>query len=79
MTVIDGKIVWNLHATHGLPVEVSLELLARCGLVPSWDRLLTAAQADGTNIARLKSRLSDAIADAYPAHAAVMIPKLEKL
>lgn len=73
MTVIDGADVWALSATIGLPLEMSLSLLCDKDCVPSWDRLLEAAQKDGTNMSRLLRRLHEMVGDAYPPDAAAVI------
>jgi len=66
MKVVDGALVWKLHATYGFPLELSLPILADRGLVPAWDRLLDAAAADGADVARLIRRLDESCGDAYP-------------
>lgn len=63
--LVDGAAVWRLSATHGLPLELALSLLADDGRIPTWDRLLDAAAADGAHIPRLGRRLQDVISDAY--------------
>jgi alanyl-tRNA synthetase len=65
MNILDGKVIWSLHATHGFPLEISIPMIADKGFVPSWDRLLNAAKKDGTNIDRLVGRLQDIARDAY--------------
>lgn len=65
MKVIPGNQVWQWHATHGFPLELSLPLLADRGLVPSWDTLLEAARKDGANVRTLVRRLQAAALDAY--------------
>lgn len=72
-SLVSGKAVWDLHATHGYPLEMSLADLADRRAVPEWDQLLLAAKADGTNIPRLLRRLDDAVADAYPPEIASVI------
>jgi alanyl-tRNA synthetase len=64
-SLIDGEKVWYLHATHGFVVELSLPLLADRGFIPTWDRILDAAESDGVNIRRLVERLKIAAEDAY--------------
>ncbi len=66
MSLIDGKLVWVAHATHGLPLEISLPILFDEGIMPTWDTLLGAAQQDGANIERLVSRLVVIAGDVYP-------------
>ena len=57
MKVIDGKTIWQLKATHGLPLDMALMLCAKHGVVPSWDDLMKAALADGANMGRLVREL----------------------
>lgn len=66
MKVIDGEIVWRLHATHGFPLELSVPILAARGLVPAWDRIVDAAEKDGANIRRLYNRLREVVGESYP-------------
>ena len=76
--VVDGKTVWVWHATHGFPLELSLPLLYAEGRVPSWDRLIAAARADGANVRGLLRRLVDTIRDNYSAgDAQVICARLE--
>ena len=62
---VPGDQLWALHATHGLPLEVALPLLADRGYVVSWLDLLAAAERDGANRPRLIRRLRDIITDSY--------------
>lgn len=73
MTVVDGAAIWSLHATHGFPIEFSLAALADRNAVPSWDRLMNAARADGVHMIRFMRRLEEAIMDAYPPDISRMI------
>jgi len=62
---IPGTEVWRWHATHGVPLEISLPMLADRGLVPTWDTLLDSARKDGANAKTLVRRLQSAVQDAY--------------
>ena len=65
MRIISGSDVWQLHATHGLPLEDSLAKLASEQIVPSWDEFFVAARNDGANLRTLQARVSFAVKDAY--------------
>lgn len=65
MKVVSGAEVWRWHATHGVPLEISLPMLADKGLVPTWDALLDSARKDGANEKTLIRRLQSAALDAY--------------
>jgi hypothetical protein len=69
-----------MHATHGLPLEVLLPLLADRGVFPTWDALFRAALADGANLERLHRQIDQAIGDAWaPATAQVIRARLALL
>ena len=65
MRLVSGAEVWRWHATHGVPLEISLPMLADRGLVPTWDTLLDYAHKDGANEKTLIRRLQSAAQDAY--------------
>ena len=69
-TLVDGARIWELHATHGFPLEMSIPMLADRGYVPTWDRLFAAAERDGANRDRLKRRIHETMGDAYDAETA---------
>lgn len=71
--LVDGAEVWKLHATHGLPLEISIPMLADAGHIPTWDRLVEAAERDGTNRERLMRRLHDIVGDAFDVGTAAAI------
>lgn len=73
--LVDGERIWWLHATHGFPLEFSIPMLADRGYVPTWDRLVGAAQADGANMEHLGRRLSHAVGDGYPPEFAAEVRK----
>jgi hypothetical protein len=64
--VIDGAKVWEMHATHGLPLEVTLMELGRRDIMVSWHELLEAASRDGAGWDTLIPRLQFAVREAYP-------------
>jgi len=68
MELIDGKIVWELYATYGVPLEVIIPRLAEENVIPTWDTLLNYAEKDGANLSRLINRLKDLIEDSYSEH-----------
>jgi hypothetical protein len=63
-SLIDGKLIWEMHATHGLPIEFCLVICQYKGLIPTWEPLLRAAHADGSNLRRLVDRIIAAVNDA---------------
>lgn len=77
--LIDGSFVWKLHATYGVPVEISFDLLAEKGLIPIWDQLFAAAKKDGANLERLKERVLIAVRDSYDRETASEIEKRMRL
>lgn len=79
-TFIDGKTVWEIHATHGFPLELSIPELANRGFMVTWLELLIAAQKDGANIKTLIPRLISCAEDAYPPHDSAPIrERLDKI
>ena len=66
MKLVDGGELWKLHATHGIPIEIGLIVAQQRGFIPTWDRIVTEAEKDGTNIPRFKRRLLSACRDVYP-------------
>ena len=66
MKPVDGAAIWQLKATHGLPLDFALANLADHEEVPTWDALVAAARKDGTNMKRFGRDLRAAIRDAYP-------------
>ena len=65
MRLIDGAKIWELHATHGFPIEFSIPLLAERGYCPTWVELVREALKDGVNLPRLLGRLDSVIGDSY--------------
>jgi hypothetical protein len=72
---IDGKVVWDLHATHGLPIEFSIPIIALRGQVPTWESFFRAAKTDGANLRRLADRVAMAVKDSYPRDFALEVEK----
>ena len=66
MKLIDGKVIWELHATHGFALELSLPLIFDAGFYPTWYELLSEAQKDGTNVPKLIARLKEIVSDTLP-------------
>ena len=75
MNLIDGKIVWDTKGTHGLPLDMALQILAAKKLVPTWDRLFLAAKKDGANLAKLARELSFFVKEAYGAEFAAQFER----
>lgn len=73
MNLIDGHRIWNLHATHGFPLELSIPELADQGYIPTWVPLLKAAERDGTNMERLVEKICSACYDGYKKEVADII------
>ena len=63
--LIDGKLIWEMHATHGLPIEISIPLAAQEHLMPTWMELLYAASDDGAKWHLIIPRLKESICDGY--------------
>lgn len=77
---MDGRKVWEMHATHGLPLEVSLMELGRKGIMVTWLDLLEAASRDGADWCTLIPRLQFAVKEAYPeADADVINTRLDNI
>lgn len=72
-TVLKSNIVWLMHATHGVSLEITIPMLAEKGYVPAWDLLIEAARKDGANISRLIDRLCMIVDDAYKPNVAKVI------
>jgi hypothetical protein len=64
--LVDGKAVWQLHATHGFPLEMSIPMLADRHHIPTWEALFLAAYHDGVRPAAMVNRLREILSDAYP-------------
>ncbi len=66
--VSDGRRrgVWKLHATHGLPVEMSIMFMGMKGWTATWDQRFVAAKRDGANLPVLARWVSEAVGNAYP-------------
>lgn len=65
LRLIDGKLLWELHATHGVALETTLFIFAERNLVPTWNRIFEFAEKDGTNILRMRDRIIRAVRDSY--------------
>lgn len=70
---LSGRQVWSWHATHGVPIELSIPLLADRGVMVTWQELLTAANEDGANWLTLIPRLQGVVTDAYAGEVASVI------
>ena len=73
--LFDGARLWAIHATHGFVIELSIPELAKCGYVPTWDKLILAAAKDGANLRVLVDRLKGIVIDSYPRDFAFVIRK----
>ena len=69
MKTISGATLWQLKATHGLPLDMILLKCAQAGLTPEWLGLLDAARKDGANMKALCNELRFDIKEAYDAQA----------
>ena len=63
--LVDGAVVWQLHATHGLPLDVSIPILLARGDVLTWEPLLRAARADGADPVAVLDRCAAAVRDSH--------------
>jgi hypothetical protein len=66
VNMVDGSAIWRLHATHGVPLDISVPECGRRGIMITWLKLLIAADKDGANWTTLIPRLCTAIEDGYP-------------
>lgn len=66
--LMDGATVWKWKATHGLPIDITLEEMWNRKFMPIWDKLLKAAHKDGANIERLIAELNTFATHIYPEH-----------
>lgn len=58
ISFINGNVVWNLHGTHGLTVDTSLEILwEEHSMLPTWGNLVDSAAKDGINVDRFIDHL----------------------
>ena len=73
--LIDGKAIWEMHATHGLPIEISIPMAASMSYMPTWLDILCAASDDGAKWGILIPRLKDCAMDAYESDVAKEICK----
>ena len=67
MKIIPGATLWQLKATHGLPLDMIMLKCAKEGFVPEWLGLLNAALKDGANMKTLCNELRFDIKEAYDA------------
>ena len=65
MQTIDGARIWQIKATHGLPLDMAIQRCASRGFVPTWLELLDAAERDGANIPVLIRELQYCVTEAY--------------
>ena len=65
MKTIDGKLIWKMHATHGLPLEIAIPMAASMDYMPTWLDILCAASDDGAIWDTLIPRLQDCAMDSY--------------
>lgn len=62
--LISGANVWQLHATHGFPLEISIPMLIdQRQQIPIWTELFDVAAKDGTSMRRLIDRVELLLGD----------------
>ena len=61
--IVSGAVVWEMHETHGVLLEVSLPACFERGIVVTWLDLLSEARKSGANIERLVTRIHHIISD----------------
>ena len=61
--VIDG--VWKTYETHGLPLNIILDLCIRKNWVPDWISLYKQMRYSGMQHSRILSKLVEAINDSF--------------
>lgn len=80
----EGKPVYaglyRFFETHGIPLDVLLQLFRDRGLVPSWLHFYDEARVAGMEHARILSRLDAAISDSFGSRVRdVVIRRLDAL
>lgn len=61
--VVDG--IWDMYETHGLPMDIILDLCLRKNWVPDWIALHKSMIASGMEHSRILSKLEEAINDSF--------------
>lgn len=80
MLLFPGEEAWRIKAEMGVPMDMILMKLAQDNQVPTWDKLLDAAERDGANIAKLCREMEFFIREAYtPEDATEIITRLRIL
>lgn len=75
---LDGAKLWNIKATHGLPLDMALAAMAGQNCLPTWESLFRAALADGANLEKLARELMFFCREVYaPQVAQVLVEKLQ--
>ena len=59
------KGVFDFVGTHGVPLEIVLDLLKSKGLMPDWLDYIDSAVRQGAKQTRVRLQLSNAILDVY--------------
>lgn len=62
--IISGKVIFKLHETHGLPLEISTMLAREKGMVIDWTEFYQCAQKAGWKTLNLIARIKSACRDA---------------
>lgn len=61
--VVDG--IWKTYETHGLPLDIILDLCIRKNWVPDWIALYKQMRHSGMQHSRILSKLEEAINDSF--------------
>jgi len=68
-TVVDGKFVFKMSDTHGLPLEITVDLLRQKNMVVDWVSFYNAASDVGWQPKRIFSRIEAAVGDVFGSRA----------
>ena len=55
--------LFKLHDTHGLPLDISVMIMAERGLTPNFDEFVLAAKAKGWSDRKIRATVSEAASD----------------
>ena len=62
--IMPGKVVFDLHQTHGITFDISVHMFCRLGFVIDWHGFIRLAEENGWNTKNLVERCRHACKDA---------------
>ena len=74
-SVVSGALVFKLQATHGLPLEMTIDMIYGMGAAISWLDFVSTALASGWTQKRIMNRLNEALID-WPNERQNILPRL---